>query len=63
MAGKNKNFPWYVTAQGVMLAGWLAVQLVLIRTVYFLHFIMGAVAVLLVLVGMLLNKTKSNPTS
>lgn len=62
MAGKNKNYPWYVTAQGVTLAGWLVVQMILIRTVYFLHFIMGSVAILLILVGLLLVKTKSNPT-
>src|SRR5687768_14853194 len=32
-----KNFPFYVIGQGIILSIWIIIQIVLIRTVYFLH--------------------------
>jgi hypothetical protein len=50
----HKDYPWLVIGQGVILLGWLAMQVVMIQTVYFLHFIMGGVGLSLLTTGWLL---------
>lgn len=48
-----------VFAQGLILGIWLLIQITMIRTVDTLHFIMGTVAILLMMLGWLLSKVKS----
>jgi hypothetical protein len=52
----NRHYPWLVIAQGVILSGWIIIQVLLIRTVYFLHIILGLVGVALMLLGRLQMK-------
>ena len=55
----QKNSSQLVIAQGVLLTGWIIVQMILIRTIYFLHIISGSVGVALVILGwLLLDKRK-----
>ena len=55
----QKNSSKLVIAQGVLLTGWIVMQMILIRTIYFLHIILGSVGVALVILGLLLlNKQK-----
>lgn len=42
-----------VVLQGVLLTGWILVQMLLIQTVYFLHVVMGTIGVLLMVIGWL----------
>jgi hypothetical protein len=44
-------FSRFVIAQGLVLAGWLIVQINMIQFVYFLHYVMGSIALLLILIG------------
>ena len=53
---KNTYYPWLVMIQGAILTGWLIIQMLMIQTVYFLHFIMGSVGILLLVTGWLLLK-------
>jgi hypothetical protein len=46
-----------VLFQGILLSGWIVVQVLLIRTVHPLHLIMGSVGIALIVVGLLLFKT------
>lgn len=46
-----RSYPWMVIAQGVILTGWIIIQILLIRTVYFLHIILGGVGIALILLG------------
>jgi len=55
----HRKYPWLVTAQGVILAGWILIQMMMIQTVYFLHIILGSVGVLLIITGYLLIKLNS----
>jgi len=50
---KYKNYPWLVIAQGVVLTGWIVIQILLIQTVYFLHIILGSFGIALILLGIL----------
>lgn len=48
---RHRNDAWLVMAQGAILTGWIIIQILLIQTVYFLHFIMGGVGIALILLG------------
>ncbi|MGB4969379.1 MAG: hypothetical protein WBO31_07600 [Saprospiraceae bacterium] len=50
-----KNFHWLIILQGVILCGWIFIQILLIQTVYFLHYIMGGVGIFLIGIGYLLS--------
>ncbi len=45
------RYPLYVFAQGVILTIWILVQVLLIRTVIGLHFIMGGIGIMLMICG------------
>lgn len=49
-------FPLLTILQGVVLNGWLMVQINMIQYVYFLHYVMGTVAVALIAVGWMCRK-------
>ena len=54
-------YSWLVIVQGVILTFWIIIQIILIRTVYFLHIIMGSCGILMIVLGILLlrlNKIK-----
>jgi hypothetical protein len=48
---KARNYPMLVMAQGLILCGWLIIQILLIRTVYYLHAVMGFTGLALIYLG------------
>jgi len=48
-----KNYSRLVIFQGVILSGWIVIQIFLIQTIYFLHIIMGSIGLTLFLLGIL----------
>jgi hypothetical protein len=46
-----KWFPWFVIVQGAILSGWIVIQMIMIREVYYLHWVMGGTGVLLMVFG------------
>lgn len=48
---KSRYAPYLTIAQGMILCGWLVIQMLLIRTVYFLHAIMGFTGLALIYLG------------
>jgi hypothetical protein len=56
----RENYPRLVIAQGLILTAWIVIQIFLIQTVYFLHIILGAVGLLLIISGWKL-KQWNNP--
>jgi hypothetical protein len=50
---KHRNYHTFVIAQGIILVGWIAIQIMLIQTIYFLHGILGAVGLALIILGWL----------
>ncbi len=51
-----KNFHWLIILQGVILCGWIFIQILLIQNVYFLHYIMVGVGIFLIGIGYLLSR-------
>lgn len=58
---KRKNYPLLVIAQGIILTGWIIIQILLIQTVYFLHIILGAVGIALIVSGWILKHLNNVP--
>ena len=55
---KVKFHPLAVMGEGCILFGWITVQVLMVRTIYFLHIIFWIVGVLLILSGWLLSRKK-----
>ncbi len=58
---KLKQYPWLVIAQGAILTGWILIQILLIQTIYFLHFICVSVGIVLIMVGWILVRYSRKP--
>ena len=55
------KWPYYKTmilAVGLMLSGWILIQMIFLRTVNNLHIIMGTTGVLLMIIGLLLMEKR-----
>lgn len=52
-----------VAAQGAVLCGWIGVQLLLVRMIYYLHFVLGATGILLMVSGYLLWRIQKQKSS
>lgn len=60
----KSNSGVYVVAQGTVLCGWILIQILLLQSVYFLHYLLGGVGLALVFLGYFLGrKQKSSATS
>ena len=57
----QKNYSWFVIAQGLILTGWIIIQVFLIQTVYFLHFILISIGIVLIVLGSILMKLQNKP--
>ena len=55
-AGKYSRL---VIAQGIVLCGWILAQILFLRTVIYLHIIMGATGILLIITGAILLRITS----
>lgn len=53
---KYKHSAKLILFQGILLSGWIIIQILLIRTLHPLHLIMGSVGVALIVVGNLLHQ-------
>ncbi len=56
LALKSKRAAMLVIMQGAVLTGWLLIQVWLIRTIHFMHLLMGAIGLLLLLLGFVLHR-------
>lgn len=56
---KHRFSPWLVILQGIILTGWIVVQVLLIQTYHPLQLILGSVGALLIATGWLLQKEQA----
>lgn len=52
---KMSGYGWQIVMQGCVLTGWISVQVIMIRTVVWAHYVYWAVALILILCGWLLR--------
>ena len=57
---RMRKYFWFIMVQGAVLFGWIIIQILLVQTVYFLHYIMGSVGPLLIITGYLLYRIDRN---
>ena len=63
---KLRNYYRLVMVQGAILAGWILIQMALIRTIDFLHVLFGSIGIALFIVGWILlqhNRPSANPNT
>jgi hypothetical protein len=53
---RYRNYAWFVVAQGLILTGWIAIQVVLIQTINFLHMTLGLTGISMIASGLLLKR-------
>lgn len=61
LLSRNYNAPWFVMAQGAVLLGWIGMQLLMVNYIYFLHAVMAAAGLLLLLTGYFLLRFRTAP--
>jgi hypothetical protein len=57
-----QKYPMLIIAQGIILTGWIEIQMLMIQTVHFLHYILEAVGLLLIICGWMLILTDTKKT-
>jgi len=57
---KHPGFGWWVILQGVVLLGWLAVEVAMLRLMVWPHYLYGTVAIALVISGIAIVRTNRN---
>ena len=57
---KWRSYEKLLIIQGLLLTGWIVIQMLMINTIYFLHFILGGAGVFFLFAGLMLLKHKEN---
>jgi len=55
---KYRNYSWLIIGQGVILTGWILIQVLLLRAIAGLHIIFMSIGVLLIICGLALVSKK-----
>jgi len=58
--GKHPGFGWWVIAQGVVLLGWLIVEVAMLRLMVWPHYLYGAVAITLLISGIAIVRANAS---
>ena len=58
--GKHRGFGWWVIAQGVVLLGWLIVEVAMLRLMVWPHYLYGTVAMALVISGVAIVRANTS---
>lgn len=56
VSGNNRSYASWIIAQGIILTGWIIIQILLIRIIFILHFFLGGTGIALIILGWLQNK-------
>ncbi|MFY9151858.1 MAG: hypothetical protein WAO52_07590 [Prolixibacteraceae bacterium] len=56
---KYKYAYWLILAQGVILSGWIVIQILLIRTIHPLHILLIVIGIALIFLGFICRKCNS----
>jgi hypothetical protein len=55
---KNHLYPKLIVAQGVILAGWILIQCIMLQAVHFLHILFWCIGVMLIISGWMLKEMR-----
>jgi hypothetical protein len=60
---KWRSYEKLLIVQGLLLTGWIVIQMLMINTIYILHFILGGAGVFFLFAGLMLLNHKDNGTT
>lgn len=63
---RHRLYAQFIVLQGVVLCGWIVIQVLMVRSIYYLHYVMGATGLLLIGSGIVLtlqDTLKKHPSS
>ena len=55
---KVRNYGYLIVTQGILLSGWILMQIYFLQTVHSLHFVMGGIGVVLFVMGITLAEDR-----
>ncbi len=55
---KSKGFPYLIMLQGLLLSGWIIIQVLMVRNMNVLHFVMLAIGLTLFTLGIILKNQR-----
>ncbi|WP_428657854.1 hypothetical protein [Runella sp.] len=58
---RHRHYAQFVVLQGAILCGWIVIQVLMVRNIYYLHYIMGFIGIALIGSGIILT-LKDSPT-
>jgi len=58
---RKNHYQYLIAMQGCILVGWIAVQLMMVKSIHPLHFIIGTTGILLIVIGMVLVRKNIAP--
>lgn len=51
---RHRLYPWFVVAQGLILSGWIVIQIIMVRSIVGIQVLFGSIGLALILLGYLL---------
>lgn len=63
LLARYRNAALLIAGQGAILTGWIIVQLMMVSSVYYLHYVLGSCGILLMLSGLLLHRSARVPVT
>lgn len=57
---RSKHYPFFVILQGILLSGWIIIQVILVKDLNVLHYSMLSIGLLLTFCGIILQKHPKN---
>jgi hypothetical protein len=55
---KKLHYPIFILLQGGIIVGWIIIQLMMVTTFHLLHLVIGAIGIILIFFGWVLNNKK-----
>lgn len=50
------HYTWMILIQGALLTGWIIIQMIMLREIYYLHYILGGIGLALICIGWILKR-------
>jgi hypothetical protein len=54
---QHRLYPWFVVAQGLILSGWIVIQMIMLRSMAGIQVLFGSIGLMLILLGWALVRT------
>lgn len=53
-----KHYIWMILVQGALLTGWIIIQMIMLRYIYYLHYVLGGIGLSLICIAWILKRNQ-----